>query len=453
LQDSSGNGYSFGEPLWVTAFYPISIIVLDSDGSSLANANLTVGLGTATFWTSATNRTGWGALDLPSTDVVGPLNLTVSWLGTRSLFPLEVKRAATVTVQLTVFSTNVRITIFNVPVPAARVTLYQAGQAGEALTGVDGTASFGRLPAGNYTMTVEYLLASYQTQIHLNKSGLITVAVPFPHQRITIILAISILALASVVLVERRRGKFYPSGFRYFNELTYGGLPEACFTVIAGNSGSGKTVLLNTLALNHLEAGNSIYVTNTEYPDRIREDMAKLGIAPVPTGDECRRLIFVDAYSAVGGSSSTAEFSVSSHSDLTNLGLNISKALETAGSDADVYLDSLNPLMTVLRADYLVNFLQTVAARIKANNGKLCVTVGTAIDERDLTKLEQSADCVIETQLQESGNGQRRRLRIKKVRGKPYSDHWTRFRVEENKGMIFLTRNKPSSPRTNGNPH
>jgi KaiC/GvpD/RAD55 family RecA-like ATPase len=108
-------------------------------------------------------------------------------------------------------------------------------------------------------------------------------------------------------------------------------------------------------------------------------------------------------------------------------------------------MDSLNPLITVLRIDYLINFLQTVAARVKANNGSFCVTVGAGIEERDLTKLEEFADCVIETQLHETSSGQRRRLRIKKVRGKPYDDSWTRFRVEEGKGIVFLTRKKPAS--------
>ena len=139
------------------------------------------------------------------------------------------------------------------------------------------------------------------------------------------------------------------------------------------------------------------------------------------------------------------KFSVNSHTDLTNLGLNISKCIQVAGKGADVYMDSLNPLITVLRIDYVINFLQTVAARVKANNGRLCITVGTGIDERDMTRLEESADCVIETQLHESGGRQRRRLRIKKVRGKPYIDRWTQFRVKQNKGIVFLTRTKPTN--------
>ena len=109
-------------------------------------------------------------------------------------------------------------------------------------------------------------------------------------------------------------------------------------------------------------------------------------------------------------------------------------------------MDSLNPLITALRTDYVINFLQTVAAKVKANNGKLCITVGAGIDGRDMTKLEESADCVIETQLTESGGGQRRRLRIKKLRGKPYVDRWTQFRVEQDKGIVFLTRAKPTNP-------
>jgi KaiC/GvpD/RAD55 family RecA-like ATPase len=201
------------------------------------------------------------------------------------------------------------------------------------------------------------------------------------------------------------------------------------------------------LAVQHLASKTSIYVTNVEYPDKIREHMMTLGMGDVESVRDRKRLMFIDAYSAIGGSPSTEEFNVNSLTDLTQLGLSISKCLETAGKGADVYLDSLNPIIPA-KIDYLINFLQTVAARVKANNGRLCVTVGTGINERDVTKLEEFADCVIETQLHESGGRQRRRLRIKKIRGKPHDEHWTRFRVEEGKGIVFLTRKKPPNPIT-----
>ncbi|MGA3109034.1 MAG: ATPase domain-containing protein [Candidatus Bathyarchaeia archaeon] len=446
LHDSSGNDYSFSQPFWVTQFYPVSIVVLASDGSSLSNATLTVGFDAESFWRSVTNASGWGALSLPSTQVVGPLNLTVSWLGTQSLFPLEVNNATTVTLQLTVYSPSIRVTLLNIPVPFVNVSLYQISEVQHVSTGLDGTAKFRSIPAGNYIAHVDYLLTSYQASLHVGQNGVTIIPVPFPHRTITTTASIAIIALASVVLIRRKRGKLYPTNFNYFSQLTHGGLPEACFVVIAGNSGSGKTVLLNCLAAEHLASGSSIYITNTEYPDKIRDSMMRLGVGNAPDVKDPTHLMFIDAYSAVGGGSSMEEFSVNSHTDLTNLGLSISKCLQVAGNGADIYMDSLNPLITALRIDYVINFLQTVAARVKANNGKLCITVGAGIDDRDMTKLEESADCVIETQLNESGAGQRRRLRIKKLRGKAYNDRWTQFRVEENTGIVFLTRTKPTNP-------
>jgi len=447
LFDSSGDSYSFTNDLWVTKFYSVPILVLGSDGSMLSNATLSASFGNESFWSSATNASGWGLLSLPSTQVVGPLNLTVSWLGTQTPFPqLQVTSSAPVTVQITVYNPSVLVTLAGIPVPLAHVSLYQTHEVEQVLTGLNGTAKFRTIPGGSYTVRVEYFISTYQAPLIVSQNGMLRIPLPFPHRTILTTASIAIIALASVVVVRRKRGKLYPTDFNYFNELTHGGLPDACFAVIAGNSGSGKSVLLNSLAAEHLSFGSSICITNTEYPDKVRDSMMRLGIA-VPAGAENgSRLIFIDAYSAVGGSSSVEEFSVDSHTDLTHLGLNISKCLQIAGKGADVYLDSLNPLISALRIDYLLNFLQSVAARVKAANGRFCVTVGAGIDARDMTKLEEAADCVIETQLQESRGGQIRRLRVKKVRGKPYIDRWTRFRVEQGKGIVFLIRTKPKIP-------
>ncbi len=449
LRDISGDRYAFTDYLWVSSFYPVSIQIVGSDGSSLPNATLRVNFGSEASWNATTDPSGVGNLSLPSTQIVGPMNLTIIWHGTETLLPLPpVDRASMFVFRLAVYDIAVRIVmntpLLALPIPAATVTLYQKGQVQQALSGIGGVADFTTIPAGNYTVRVDYFFASYQSPLNVKANGATTIAVPFPHRTITLVTALAVVSLASVVVIQRRRGKLYPRNFSYFANLTHGGLPQACFTLIAGNSGSGKSVLLNTLAVEHLAAGKSIYVTNTEYPDKIRDNLMRLGIVE---GSSVRdgRVIFIDAYSAIGGGSSKEDFSVDSHTDLTNLGLNITKCLQRAGPGADVYLDSLNPLVTMLRIDYLINFLQAVAARVKANDGKFCVTIGAGIEKEDMTKLEESADCVIETQLQESGKGQRRRMRIKKLRDKPYIDRWTRFQVESGKGIVFLTFTKPDA--------
>jgi KaiC/GvpD/RAD55 family RecA-like ATPase len=448
LRDIGGDSYEFSNVLWVAPFLPVFIHVVGSNNVSLPQATLNVTFENSTVWNSLTNGTGWGILSLPSSQVVGPLNITIGWSGTVTSSSLEVIGTPQIPprflIIIQVYNPAVRVVMNGVPIPDVRVTiLSQLGTVHQVLTGPNGDAAFSTIPAGNYTVRVDYFFATYEAPLSVNSNAVTTLAVPIPHRTILLILTVTIIGLSSTLVVRRKRGKLYPRSFEYFKELTRGGLPDTCFVVIVGDSGSGKSVLLNSLAGERLASGKAVYVTNTEYPEKIRENLVNLGV--------CRKedvapdkLIFIDAYSAVGGSSSKEEFSVDSHTDLTSLGLNISKSLEVAGRGADVYLDSVNALITVLRMDYVNSFLQSVAAKVKVNNGKFCVTIGSALEKNELVRLEETADCVVETQIQESGGGQRRRMRIKKLRDHPYNDHWIRFRVEEHKGIILLTLSKPS---------
>ena len=446
LRDVSGDSYEAFDSLWVATFLPVLIHVIGSDNASLQQATLNVTFEDHGVWVSQTNETGWGTLSLPSSQIVGPLNITILWQGTETPSVLEIMGTPDnpprflVTIQ--VYNPSIRVTLNGFPIPVAHVTLTQVGIVHEIYTGPNGEADFRTIPAGNYTVRVDYLFATYETALNVHSNSLTTLSVPLPHRTILLVSSLAIIGLASTLVIRRRKSKLYPRSFSYFNDMTHGGLPETCFTAIIGDSGSGKSVLLNSLAGEHLASHKAIYITNTEYPEKIRENLVKLGVCK-ETDVQPDKLIFIDAYSAVGGSKSKEIFSIDSHTDLTNLGLNISKCLEVAGPAADVYLDSLNVLIPVLRMDYLINFLQSVAAKVKANSGKFCITVGSGLEKKDLTKLEEATDCVIETELQESGGGQRRRLRIKKLRDRPYNDHWVRFQVQESKGIILLTRSKP----------
>lgn len=443
LRDVSGDQYSFGDNVWVSQFNTARINLSDSAGIPIQSASLTVSFQHEGNWSASTNSTGWAILTLPSSLVVGPLNLTVAWSGVKTPSTLNVIGDSTYLIRLRVYSLTVRVSMEGIPVPFATVKLSQEGTAiGEALAGVYGDVNFRRIPSGNYTVFIDYLLAQYQVLVNVNDNRVISVGVPLPH-RATILLAfLAVVGTSTFVWVRRKRTKLYPHCFKYFNQLVPGGLPKTCFAVITGNSGSGKSVLLNTLISEQVTTGSCIYITNTEYPETIRRNMSRLGIHDgIET--ETPRIIFIDAYSAIGGTRSKEERYVTSHTDLTSLGLEISKCLESAGPGTDVYIDSLTPLANVLRMDYLLNFLQSIAAKIKANDGRLCVTIGAGIEKEDLAKLEEASDCVIETQLQESSRGQRRRLRIKKLRDRPYDDKWVRFQVQAGKGIVFLTRRKP----------
>jgi KaiC/GvpD/RAD55 family RecA-like ATPase len=447
LDDNSGEKYSFDYHLLVTPFYAVKVDVTDSKGTALSNASLDVRSLQFGKWIATTDSSGLATIFLPSSEHLGSYNLTVTWHNVQAGPPTQftVSANSTIIVRMEIFDPSIRLSIRGFPIPNAHVILMQ-GQTpvDEQDTGVSGTASFARIPRGNYTLRVQYLLSQIETPLNVDSNAITEIELPFPHQNEFIILIVVAVAASLTTYATRKRIKLYPQDFSYFRKLTTGGLPQACYAIIVGNSGSGKTVLLESFTGEHLAAGKGcLYVTNVEYPSKIRESMRTLGLR----ADEAvknGKLLFIDSYSALGGATSTEEYSVSSHTDLTGLGMEISKGLQKLDPGADVYIDSLTPLLSILKMDYLLNFLQSIAARVKANGGKLCMTIGTGIEKGDLTKLEEASDCVIETQLQELRGGQRRRMRVKKMRGQAYIDKWTNFNVETEKGIVFLTRTKPS---------
>ncbi len=446
LIDYSGVNYEVTDRLWVSTMYPVFFTVQDESGFALENVELTV-MSYDQHWTATTNATGMAFLNLPSTDIVGPLNVSAKWHNAE-IRPLEqqvtVRGVTAVTLKIALYDVNIRASLGGVPLPAVQITLLQGtAKVADGTTGLNGVITFRDIPPGVYTVIASNLLVQSQISINVTKPGVwnVYLPTPFPFRHPFILLAVLLVAASTSIFVVRRRSKTYPRTFRYFKELTKGGLPNSCFVTIIGGSGSGKTTLLQSFAIEHLLEGKScIYIANTEYPAKVRESMMALG-APVSAQDF--KLLFIDSYSTLGGTQPADDYYVSSLTDLTALGLMISKCLDQLGPNTDIFFDSANPLLTALKIDYLLNFLQSIAAKVKARDGRLYLTTGSSFEKNDLTKLEEASDCVIETQIQDVRQGQRRRLRVKKLRGKPYVDKWVSFQVESGRGITFLTREKP----------
>jgi KaiC/GvpD/RAD55 family RecA-like ATPase len=445
--DYSSITYEFTDRLWVSTIYPVFFTVQDESGFALENVGLTV-TSYDQHWTATTNSTGMAFLSLPSTDIVGPLNVSAKWHNA-AIRPLEqqitVGPGPTIIIlKVALYDINIRASLGGVPLPAVQITLLQGtATVADGTTGLSGVVTFRDIPPGVYTVNGSNLLVQGQTSINVTKPGVwnIYLPTPFPFRHPFILLAVLLLAASTSIFVVRRRSKTYLRSFRYFKELTNGGLPNSCFVTIIGGSGSGKTTLLQSFAIEHLLEGRScVYIANTEYPAKVRESMMALGGR---VSAQEFKLLFIDSYSTLGGTQPTEDYYVSSLTDLTALGLMISKCLDQLGPNTDIFFDSANPLLTALKIDYLLNFLQSIAAKVKASEGRLYLTTGSSFEKNDLTKLEEASDCVIETQVQDVRQGQRRRLRVKKLRGRPYVDKWVSFQVESGKGIIFLTREKP----------
>jgi len=443
--DKSRNRYQASEDFYVAPYYAANLRVVDTQNRAIEGAHLNI-TSEFTSYTAETNQTGWATIRLPSSEILGPFNIAVVWKNLTVVPSAElfVSGNTALSVIVAAYDITVRVQLLWFMLPGAQVVLMaDSGDVAKQITDGEGNAFFTQLPPRLYSATIQYLGTSYQTPINLVEPKTITIQVPLPFQRELPYVLLLVGAVSAAGVVMRRR-RLYEWPFEYINVLTKNGLPDSLTTAIIGSTGSGKSILMESLAHRSLQSGRScVYVTNVEHPSSVRSSMKNLGMDTTEHENQ-QRLLFIDSYSALSGTESTEPRSISSLTDLTSLGVIITRSIEETTGPTDVFFDALTPLFTALKPDYVLTFLQSIGAKVKSFNGSLCTILGTSVEKDTITKVEEISDCVIETQLSETRSGQRRRLRIKKMRGHPYNDSWTRFAIGDD-GIIFYTRKPPRS--------
>ena len=240
---------------------------------------------------------------------------------------------------------------------------------------------------------------------------------------------------------RRRKGKSYLIPFDHFNTLTGGALNGGTMVTVEGNTGSGKTLLLEQLMSEDLRNGRPcVFVSTGDFPNSIRSSMKSMGI-DVSVYEQNGLLTFVDAYSAEAGQESREKLSVPSLGDLTTLGIKLTSAFPSPSfKGGSLYFDSLTPLASKSKPETIVSFVQSVGARVKGLAGKAFFTVGLGIDGAVQRQLEDSADCIVQMEAFEESGSRKRRLRIAKFRSRKHQEGWTLFTIEDSKGIIFYSK-------------
>jgi KaiC/GvpD/RAD55 family RecA-like ATPase len=268
--------------------------------------------------------------------------------------------------------------------------------------------------------------------------------VPFPYNLIPYLIVGGVSAsggVAGAVVYRRRRGRSYLVPFDYFSTLTGGELSGGTIVTVEGNTGSGKTLLLEQLMSEDLRKGRPcVFVSTGEFPDNVRSNMKTMGVDLA--GYEQRGLLtFVDGYSAEAGQDSKEKVSIPSLGDLTTLGIKLTSAFPSPSfKGGSLYFDSLTPLASKARSESIVSFIQSVGAKVKGLGGKAFFAVGLGIDTNVRRQLEDTTDCIVQMEAFEESGTRRRRLRIAKFRGRKHQDSWALFTIEEGKGIIFYSK-------------
>lgn len=268
--------------------------------------------------------------------------------------------------------------------------------------------------------------------------------IPFPYNLIPYLIVGGVSAsggVAGAVIYRRRRGRSYLVPFDFFNTLTGGELSGGTIVTVEGNTGSGKTLLLEQLMSEDLRKGRPcVFVSTGEFPDNVRSNMKMMGV-DVGGYEQRGLLTFVDGYSAEAGQDSKEKVSIPSLGDLTTLGIKLTSVLPSPSfKGGSLYFDSLTPLASRARSESIVSFVQSLGAKVKGLGGKALFAVGLGIDTTVRRQLEDTTDCIVQMEAFEESGTRKRRLRIAKFRGRKHQDSWALFTIEEGKGIIFYSR-------------
>ncbi len=268
--------------------------------------------------------------------------------------------------------------------------------------------------------------------------------VPFPYNLIPYLIVGGVGAsggVAGAVVFRRRRQKSYLVPFDHFNTLTGGELSGGTAVTVEGNTGSGKTLLMEQLLGEDLRKGRPcVFVSTGDFPDNLRTNMKTMGV-DVTRYEQKGLLTFVDGYSSEAGQDSREKIFIPSLGDLTTLGIKISSAFPSPGfKGGSLYFDSLTPLASKARPESIVSFVQSVSAKVKGLGGKAFFAVGLGTDTAVQRQLEDTTDCIVQMEAFEESGSRRRRLRIAKFRARKHQEGWSLFTIEDGKGIIFYSK-------------
>ena len=268
--------------------------------------------------------------------------------------------------------------------------------------------------------------------------------VPFPYNLIPYIVVAGAAAsggAGGAMLYRRRRRKSYLIPFDHFSTMTGGGLDGGTVVAVEGNTGSGKTLLLEQLMAEDLRNGRPcVFVSTGDFPNSIRINMKTMGV-DVSGYEQNSLLTFVDGYSAEAGQESREKVFVPSLGDLTTLGIRISSAFPSPSfKGGSLYFDSLTPLASKARPESIVSFVQSVGAKVKGLQGKAFFAVGLGVDGTVQRQLEDTSDCIVQMEAFEESGSRKRRLRIAKFRARKHQEGWALFTIEDGKGIIFYSK-------------
>jgi KaiC/GvpD/RAD55 family RecA-like ATPase len=442
VQDYARRLFVATKKITVTRFCSLSLSLTDPQARPLPGLNVSLSTASAQWIKEATTDSNGTTVSLvPS----GPITVQVRKSGVEMLSQeFEVTSDTKLQLVLALYDWTFLVTLqkLNVPISGARVELYLNGTliTSDSSNG-NGLTIFKSMPPGTYNVTIVsptwFASSAKLSNVTFLQSKKTDVSLPVSYQAWLLLPApIAIVALFGAVVVVRRRTR--KRAFKHVADLFGGALPSSSVIMIAGPSGSGKSLLLQNILSDSLQLGRRcVYISNSEMPSRIKGQLAKMGLDS-ERYENGNMLRFIDAYSGGSGLVSSEKHSVISPRDLTGLGIQITSCLEEVGGVGDVFFDSLAPIAALGDSTKALDFVEYYGARVVKSGGNFLYVASDTIEADLLRRLEGSSDCVLQTERYAGPGKVRNRVLVKKARGMEHEHGWFGLRITPSGRIEFF---------------
>ena len=447
VADVTGRSFSVSKEILITPFHTLTVVLVDSQKRPAPDLKVSLYADDELIGEVATDSNGVGVVRVPSSRDVGPLVLEVRHDLTLLLTDhIESKSDSTLQLEVPIYDWNVAVSleILNLPVSDALVSLYlNETLIASSATDANGIAHFVSVPLGTYEVAVtsRFVSGRFQNVTHSAESYMTALELPvvsqFPENMLLILAGVAIAAVAGAFAVTRRRKR--TRRFRNVGDLIGGTIPSSAVVMILGPSGSGKSLLLQNILADSLQAGRRcVYVSNSELPSRIKEQLKRIGV-DAQLHEDRNTLRFIDAYSGATEAVSREKHFVTSPTDLTALGIQVTGCLEELGGVADVFFDSITPIVASGAFGRGLEFVRYYGARITKSDGTFMYVATPTIEPEALSRFEEASDCVLQMEKTRGPGKIRGRLLVKKARGLRHEHEWVGFKITSKGRMEFVS--------------
>ncbi len=205
-------------------------------------------------------------------------------------------------------------------------------------------------------------------------------------------------------------------------------LPDSFAGVVSGPPGAGKTPEMHYWADFFLRNNRPVVLLAfDDLPSNIRGPLGGYTSNKLPEYESSGLATLVDCYSSIAGVPSQERFSLKSRADLNEMSLLVTDLLNEKAKlgKPKIFMDSATPLFTYKDPQLVVQFIATIAAKVKAKGGAflISITSGT-ISEEIQKRVETLMDLSVELRILEGDGRKKRQMRIAKARGQRVFEDW-----------------------------